>query len=323
MQGEAPRIRRLVSRDDDIVHARSNGGLTCKELVPGSSPGAGAWLATNRLRAICVLQASIATTTFTLTANSGNTASAALAIEVGAGDTPITFDQAVKLTFAGQAGKLIGWSQAGTFHQITAICTDNTQTTNNTLADGADCKIDVSGDLVVWTKHFSTFIAYTETAIPTPASSGSSRSRGGSSYIVPQIAIPVVAPVQGQVLGASTYNFTVDLQVGSAGPDVTALQTALMEGGYLTIPATTGTFGPLTLAAVKNYQAAKGITPQSGYVGPLTRAELNKGAAPTTAQVGASSSSLTASQVQSIIELLRAFNADQSVINNVNAALSH
>ena len=43
MQGEAPRIRQLtVSWDDDIVHARSNGGLTCKELVPGSSPGAGA-----------------------------------------------------------------------------------------------------------------------------------------------------------------------------------------------------------------------------------------------------------------------------------------
>ncbi len=43
MQGEAPRIRQLlVSWDDDIVHARSNGGFTCKELVPGSSPGAGA-----------------------------------------------------------------------------------------------------------------------------------------------------------------------------------------------------------------------------------------------------------------------------------------
>ena len=58
MQGEAPRIRQLtVSWDDDIVHARSNGGLTCKELVPGSSPGAGAWLATNRFWAIFALQA--------------------------------------------------------------------------------------------------------------------------------------------------------------------------------------------------------------------------------------------------------------------------
>lgn len=31
--------------------------LPVKELVPGSSPGAGAWLATNRLRAIFALQA--------------------------------------------------------------------------------------------------------------------------------------------------------------------------------------------------------------------------------------------------------------------------
>ena len=41
---EAPRIQQFASasKDDDIVHAHSNVGITCKELVPGSSPGAGA-----------------------------------------------------------------------------------------------------------------------------------------------------------------------------------------------------------------------------------------------------------------------------------------
>jgi peptidoglycan hydrolase-like protein with peptidoglycan-binding domain len=38
----------------------------------------------------------------------------------------------------------------------------------------------------------------------------------------------------------------------------------------------TGYFGPLTMSAVRSYQTRNGITPASGYVGPKTRAFLNK-----------------------------------------------
>ena len=89
------------------------------------------------------------------------------------------------------------------------------------------------------------------------------------------------AQPQGQVLGASAYNFTVNLRVGSKGADVTALQQSLIDGGYLSINAPTGTYGPLTASAVKKYQAAKGID-QTGTVGPITRAALNVGSTPTT-----------------------------------------
>jgi peptidoglycan hydrolase-like protein with peptidoglycan-binding domain len=87
-------------------------------------------------------------------------------------------------------------------------------------------------------------------------------------------------------LGAATYNFTVDLTIGSRGADVTALQQILIAEGF-DIPALTtggtayGYFGSQTKAAVIKYQAAHGVSPQSGYVGPLTRAELNKGSTPT------------------------------------------
>jgi peptidoglycan hydrolase-like protein with peptidoglycan-binding domain len=81
------------------------------------------------------------------------------------------------------------------------------------------------------------------------------------------------------VVGAASYTFNTNLTVGSTGADVVALQTALMAAGY-DIPAITsgaaskGYFGSQTQAAVKLYQAAKGI-PNTGFVGPLTRGALN------------------------------------------------
>jgi Bacterial Ig domain/Putative peptidoglycan binding domain len=81
----------------------------------------------------------------------------------------------------------------------------------------------------------------------------------------------------GQVLGASTYNFTKNFGIGTHDEDVTQLQLILIANGDLKIAAPTGYFGTLTRAAVKKYQAAHNITPVSGYVGPLTRALLNAG----------------------------------------------
>ncbi len=82
------------------------------------------------------------------------------------------------------------------------------------------------------------------------------------------------------VVGAQT--FSTNLTVGSQGADVVALQTALMSAGF-NIPAISagtakGYFGSQTQAAVKLYQASKGV-PNTGFVGPLTRAALNGGAA--------------------------------------------
>lgn len=82
-----------------------------------------------------------------------------------------------------------------------------------------------------------------------------------------------VTPGQGQVLGASTYNFTVDLWYGKTGADVNALQQMLIDAGLLAIPAPTGWFGPMTQAALKQWQATHGV-PSTGYFGPLTRAAI-------------------------------------------------
>ncbi len=75
--------------------------------------------------------------------------------------------------------------------------------------------------------------------------------------------------------GASSVTFTRDLTLGSSGADVTALQNWLIGKGF-TIPAgASGYFGAQTQSALARYQASAGITPASGYFGPLTRASVS------------------------------------------------
>lgn len=81
-----------------------------------------------------------------------------------------------------------------------------------------------------------------------------------------------------KVLGESisvTSSFTRPIKYGSKGTDVTALQELLTTQGFYSGPIT-GFFGRLTQAAVKKYQAAQGISPRNGVVGPQTLAALNR-----------------------------------------------
>jgi murein L,D-transpeptidase YcbB/YkuD len=69
--------------------------------------------------------------------------------------------------------------------------------------------------------------------------------------------------------------FTQDLFYGLwNNAEVKRLQEFLISKGYLTGTAT-GNYYTKTVAAVKAYQAAKGITPVSGYFGPKTRTAVN------------------------------------------------
>ena len=53
------------------------------------------------------------------------------------------------------------------------------------------------------------------------------------------------------------------------------IQTALIRLGYLDAQYLTGNYGSITTAAVKKFQADNGL-PQTGYVGPLTKAKLGE-----------------------------------------------
>lgn len=78
-------------------------------------------------------------------------------------------------------------------------------------------------------------------------------------------------------------SFNRDLQGGSIGEDVKALQVWLNANGYVVAESGEGSagqettvFGPATKAALIKYQIAKGITPASGYFGAKTRASLTQ-----------------------------------------------
>jgi len=244
----------------------------------------------------------IANSSVTPIAVSGYSASVAAAVEVGAGTTELTFDKAARILLPGMAGKLAGYSRGGSFTQISSVCAGDTQADGDALAAGGACYTTSGSDMVIWTKHFTTFAAYTQTVNPvSPGGNGAPVSGGGGGIVV---AVPafaqkttattptsVTAPStepQGQVLGVSSFNFTQDLAVNATGEDVAQLQTMLIAAGYLK-GAATGTFGPLTKAAVSKYQKAHKVS-QTGTVGPKTRALLNDTLTNPVAAAAASSS---------------------------------
>lgn len=81
-------------------------------------------------------------------------------------------------------------------------------------------------------------------------------------------------------VGAVATGFLRDLTLGSQGQDVVALQAFLIaadkgaKADALSGAGATGYFGAMTQAALVKYQAAVGISPTSGYFGPLTRAHI-------------------------------------------------
>ncbi len=138
--------------------------------------------------------------------------------------------------------------------------------------------ITVDGKTATYTVDI---VAAPVVVVPNTSSSGGSGGSGGGfrgniGTVLGTSTSSVEGPAQGRVLGASTFNFGTNLRYLSRGNDVVELQNRLKAEGFFTYPTSTGYFGTITLDAVKKYQVAHHITPVSGFVGPLTRAELNK-----------------------------------------------
>ena len=157
------------------------------------------------------------------------------------------------------------------------------------------CSVDSSAHTVsCTTTAFSFFGIFGSTSVP--SSSGSSAGLGTSvqSRVRNLLAMGKIAAAQElmtlypnlfpQVVQAQTMSptFTRDLSIGITGEDVRQLQIFLNSNGFSVAPAGPGSrgnetlrFGAATKAALVRYQISKGITPATGYFGPMTRAQIS------------------------------------------------
>ena len=114
-----------------------------------------------------------------------------------------------------------------------------------------------------------------ETTTPVTNSNCTSGGSGFVSQAELQKAFPSTVTTLSPVF--SQANFLNNLGVGSIGQDVSDLQTWLENNELLVMPdgVAKGYFGQLTKSAVARYQALRGIVPQVGYFGPVTRAAIS------------------------------------------------
>ncbi len=114
----------------------------------------------------------------------GKTATVNSVIEIGFDDTPLTFDKAVRILVPGQAGKDAGYYRGGKFTRISNVMSADSQAAGDALLTGGDGRIDVGADLVIWTKHFTRFVTYTQSA-----ANGSGGEGGGSANVTVNIRV--------------------------------------------------------------------------------------------------------------------------------------
>lgn len=204
----------------------------------------------------------------------------------------IAGDNAIDATEAASAA-IVGTAEASSTVNLVAADAAGTTVATTTTADGSGAwgvVLDLSGlsDGTITvsatstaagktTSDTTTLTAVKDTVVHTHKRNDSNGPIVAAAVLPTTPANPKAIEHVAGVLGKQAYHFGTDLTVGSHGQDVVELQNVLIEQGFLNAGLNTGTFADLTKAAVIKYQKAHTIAPTSGFVGPLTRAELNKG----------------------------------------------
>jgi len=109
---------------------------------------------------------------------------------------------------------------------------------------------------------------------------GGSSSSSNTTITTPVVTTPTTTPSttptpEGQVLGETTFNFTVFMKAGSSNKTSVMELQKFLNAGNFGVLAVDGSFGPKTKAAVMAFQRAN-LLVADGIVGPKTLAALNK-----------------------------------------------
>jgi peptidoglycan hydrolase-like protein with peptidoglycan-binding domain len=113
----------------------------------------------------------------------------------------------------------------------------------------------------------------TQTPTVTTTSNNFGTSGGGNPPVATSGSGSVSTSGNGQVLGAATFHFTIELYFGMANNDVKQLQIRLNSDDNAGL-VVDGIFGNFTKAAVMKWQTLHHLT-ADGIVGPKTIAVLN------------------------------------------------
>lgn len=253
--GESLDITGLVVTGDYVVSNGEGGFMHSYLVIPSTEFN------------VTGLDTSVATTSQILTITTTGTTTVSTTYTVDVIPAPIvytlTYTAGTNGTLTGSTTQAVDQNTDGT--AVTAVANSGFNFVNWSDDSTANPRTDtnVQGNITV-TANFE--------AVRTTSSGGGSSSRRVNA------ATNVTTPTEGgQVLGASTFAFNTDLSLGMSGNDVKELQERLRAEGFFTFETSTGYFGEITLAAVKAYQTAHPeIGYVTGFVGPLTRAILNK-----------------------------------------------
>lgn len=67
------------------------------------------------------------------------------------------------MLFTNQGSRLVGWSRGDEFEPVTNICSEDDQDwADENIDNDSDCRFTSGNDLIVWTKHFTKYVIYTE-----------------------------------------------------------------------------------------------------------------------------------------------------------------
>ena len=128
--------------------------------------------------------------------SSGTVTSTSLVVEVGSVSETLSLSKPARIVLPNQAGKLSGFASPGHFFtQIDLTCDADSEAAvvaQLAVRPRAECSIDVGNDLVIWTKHFTSFITYTEIPVAKPTGgNGPIRGTGRPVVNVPVPKTPV------------------------------------------------------------------------------------------------------------------------------------
>jgi hypothetical protein len=180
-------------------------------------------------------------TTITLPDISGSTRTVSEAIEVGFTGAMLSFDKAVRILLPNQAGKRAGYSRnGGVFTEITNICSADNQDAGDALAPDGDCKIDdvVGNNLVIWTKHFTTFATYMQkdiAATPTTSLAGGTYTSNQSVTLSTSTSgATIYYTIDGSTPTTSSAVYTSPLSItGATTLKAIAIKTGMTNSGVM------------------------------------------------------------------------------------------